>query len=638
MTYQQILTKYWGYSKFRAMQEDIIDAVVKGNDVLGLLPTGGGKSITFQVPAMHSEGICLVITPLIALMKDQVENLQQKGIKAMAIYSGMSKHEIKVAFDNCAYGNYKFLYISPERIASSFFKERLKLMHVNLIAVDEAHCISQWGYDFRPSYLQIAELRDLIPDVPVIALTATATPDVVNDIQEKLKFKKKLVFTKSFERKNLTYIVRNVEDKKNYLLKIISKTKGTGIVYVRNRKNTKEIALFLSENGIRADYYHAGLNNKSRSDKQEKWKSGRIRVIVATNAFGMGIDKPDVRFVVHVDIPDSLEAYYQEAGRAGRDEKLSYAVLLYNSADEVKLKTRMAKSFPARDKIKSIYHAACNHCGVAVGEGKGHVFDFKLFDFCKQFKFDYVEAYNSLKILQQEGYIETTDEVENPSRIMFLVARDALYQFQVANAKYDALIKLILRSYTGIFNDYIKIDEEQLATRLQSTREIVYDILLALSKHKIINYIPSKQTPFIIFTTERLDAKSLIISKENYDTKKEIFEKKLNATLHYATTGHHCRSKILLEYFGQKDVKRCGQCDYCSKRNELDLSQYEFDIILKKIKQQLSGTPHKMEDLVDKIPYAHNKVIKVIRWLFDQKKIQYNKENCVEWSRSLFEQ
>jgi ATP-dependent DNA helicase RecQ len=636
-TYQQILTKYWGYSKFRELQEDIIDATCTGKDVLGLLPTGGGKSITFQVSALHKEGLCLVITPLIALMKDQVENLKKRGIKALAVYSGMSNHEIQIAFDNCAYGNYKFLYLSPERLSTANFRARLNQFNVNLIAVDEAHCISQWGYDFRPSYLRIAELRDLLPDIPVLALTATATPNVVDDIQEKLAFNQKLVFQKSFERKNIIYIVRYMEDKLKYLLKILSSVNGTAIIYVRNRKSSKDIALYLHENGISADYYHAGLKNKNRALKQERWKSGKIRVIVATNAFGMGIDKPDVRLVIHMDIPDSLEAYYQEAGRAGRDEKQSFAVLLYNSADETKLKTRMTKSFPARDKIKAVYQALCNYCSVAVGEGKGNVYDFKLFDFCKTFGLDYIEAHNSLKILQQEGYIETTDEVENPSRLLFIVQRDALYQFQVANARFDALIKLVLRSYTGVFNDYVKIDEDMLAARLKINRDLIYDILVSLSKNKIINYIPSKQTPFVIFATERLDIDSIIISKENYDTKKEIFQNKLNAVLHYATTAHHCRSKMMLEYFGQKDARRCGQCDYCSKRNELNLSQYEFDIILEKVKDQLSSGGMKMEALVDKIPYPQNKAIKVIRWLFDQKKVRYNNENLVEWSRSLFD-
>lgn len=637
-TIHQILTRYWGFSSFRELQQEIIESVLEGNDVLGLMPTGGGKSLTFQVPALAREGICLVISPLIALMKDQVQNLLDKGIKAQAMYSGMTSHEMEVAFENCAYGNYKFLYLSPERINTRQFKEKLHLLNVNLIAVDEAHCISQWGYDFRPSYLRIAELRKLLPDVPVLALTATATPEVVDDIQEKLCFKKKNVFRKSFERTNLSYLVRNVEDKNKYLLRIINQSKGSGIVYTRNRKSTREIALFLVQQNIRADYYHAGLSNAVRNRKQEDWMSGRTRVIVATNAFGMGIDKADVRFVVHVEVPDSPEAYFQEAGRAGRDGKTAYAVLLFSPEDEIKIKTRLSKKFPPRKKIKEVYQALCNYCQVAIGEGKDMVFDFVLFDFCNKFKFDYTETYNSLKILEQEDYIQLTHEVDNPSKLIFLVHRDELYKFQVANARFDAVIKLILRSYSGLFNDYVRINEDEIAKRLNTSRETVYEILSALTKQKIINYIPAKKTPFVIFTTERLDNNALLISRENYDFKRRIYEKKLNAMLNYATAETLCRSVILLEYFGQKNPNRCGNCDYCKQRNELNINQYEMDGIVEQIKKLATADGIKLEDMVDKISFPKTKTIDVIRWLFEAKKLQYNSENKVVWNTTLFNQ
>jgi len=632
----EILTKHWGYTKFRDLQEDIIRSVVDGNDTLALMPTGGGKSITFQVPALHMDGICIVVTPLIALMKDQVANLVSKDIKAMAVYSGMTKHEIQVAFDNCAYGGYKFLYISPERLATRLFKERVKLFNVSLIAIDEAHCISQWGYDFRPSYLNISEIRKIIPDAPFLALTATATPKVVEDIVQKLEFNEKRVFKKSFERKNLVYIVRNVEDKYKYLLQTIKKIGGSGVIYLRSRKGTKELSLFLLKNDISADFYHAGLSMEMRDEKQKAWMSGRVKIMVATNAFGMGIDKDNVRYVLHMDLPDSLEAYFQEAGRAGRDGKRAYAVLLANSSDETKLKTRFTKSFPPRDFIKKVYHSLGDFLDIAYDSGKEMMFDFKLFDFTRQYGYEYITCFNALSILSQDGYIELTDEVNNPSRLIFLVNRDSLYDFQILNASFDRLIKLILRSYTGVFNDYIGINEDLLANRLKKTRDELYEMLKALSKRKIINYIPSGNNAKIIFLTERLDPGSLVITRDTYEKKKKMYKDRISSVLSYAFSTSHCRSLMLLSYFGDKSASRCGYCDFCKKRNQLNISEDDFDIILSDLKVILEQKPVRLELLIDSTSFSQEKTIKVIKWLFDQKKLRYLPDKRIEWDRSLF--
>ncbi len=631
----KILTKYWGYTKFRELQEDIIQSVFDGKDTLALMPTGGGKSITFQVPALVQPGVCIVITPLIALMKDQVENLKSRGVKALAVYSGMTKHEIEIVYDNCAYGDYKFLYVSPERLFSDLFRERVKNFNVSLIAVDEAHCISQWGYDFRPSYLKIAELRDLLPDVPVLALTATATKKVVVDIQDKLLFKDGNVFRKSFVRKNLIYVVRETDDKEKQLIEIIRKIGGSGIVYIRSRKGTREFAQLLKHENISADHYNAGLKMKSREQKQDSWMSGVTKVMVATNAFGMGIDKSNVRFVIHMDLPDTIEAYFQEAGRAGRDGKRSYAVLLINKSDETKLKTRVSKSFPPKDTIKSVYHALGNFCKVPYHEGKDTVHNFNLFDFCKSYKFDYVSTFNSLKILEQSGYIGLTDELNNSSKLIFLVKRDDLYKFQVANVRFDSLIKLILRSYTGVFNNYVKIDEDFLMKKIGIDRETLYEMLKLLSSYKILNYIPSKQTPLVAFTTERLDEKSLIISKENYENKRKVKLERMNAILNYAFSSSQCRSVQLIKYFGENS-DRCGLCDYCRRRNELGLSVYEFDIILEQIKVALENKSMRLENLVDSVNGKNDKTIKVITWLFQSNKIHYLPDKKIEWLRVLF--
>jgi len=631
--YQQILSRYWGYSKFRPLQEDIIKSIANGNDTLGLMPTGGGKSVTFQVPAIAKDGICLVITPLIALMKDQVDGLKRKGVKAMAVYSGMTRKEIDIALENCIYGNYKFLYLSPERLKTEIFRARVQKMNVSIVAVDESHCISQWGYDFRPSYLKIADLRELLPGVPFLAITATATPDVVDDIQEKLRFKKKNVLKTSFERKNLVYLVRIASDKQKYLLNVIKKSSGSGIVYVRTRKRTKEISDFLRANEISASYYHAGLRHPVRSERQKEWTDGKLRVIVATNAFGMGIDKATVRFVIHVDIPNSLEAYFQEAGRAGRDGKKAYAVMLYNESDKAKLDRRISTGFPPIKVIKRVYEALGNYFQIPVGGGKNGVFDFNMADFISKFKFNAVIAYNSLKFLEREGYIELTDELNNPSRVLFLYKRDDLYKFQVENSTFDGFIKLLLRSYTGLFTEFVPIDEQILAGRAKISRELVYKFLKKLSNFKVISYIPGKRTSLVIYTEERLDQKSLIISTENYKIRKEKFIERLNKVNEYASRKDICRSRFLLEYFGEKGSPECGNCDFCKGENEINISKMEFEQITEMISKYLKKESMLLEKLVDTVDYNNEKTVRVIQWLLDNKKIYYRQDKKIAWKK-----
>ncbi len=628
----QILTKHWGFASFRPMQEEIIESVARGKDTLGLMPTGGGKSITYQVYSLSKPGICLVITPLIALMKDQVENLNQRGIKALAIYSGMTSLEMKIAMDNAAWGSYKFLYLSPERIATGRFRERIGQLDVNLIAVDEAHCISQWGYDFRPSYLRIAELRDLLPDVPVLAVTATATPQVIDDIQEQLKFRKKNVLRTSYYRSNLVYLVRNEEDKVNYLLQAVQKVKGTGIVYVKSRKQTREISDLLQKNKISADYYHAGLPYPVRSQKQEAWKDGRCRVIVSTNAFGMGIDKADVRFVIHLEAPDSVEAYFQEAGRAGRDGKTAWSVLLYNNSDKIRLQKNLEKSFPELDVIKRVYEALCNFYQLAVGFGKDQSFEFSMGTFAASFSFQITTVYNCLKILQREGYLELTDELDNPSKVYFVVDRDDLYKFQVANAEFDGFIKLLLRSYTGLFTNYVAIDEQLMAKRADVSPDLVYQFLVRLRTQKVIDYIPQKKAPYLIFTKERIDIDRIKISKENYQDRKRDYMNRIDAMIHYSSSGHKCRSQLLLQYFGETESVRCGKCDVCQERNELNMSKYEFDAISDQIKKVLAE-PCFNEELLKRLEGKPENVLKVVRWLLENEKIVYRVDNRMEWRK-----
>lgn len=615
--FTEILKKYWGYDSFRPLQEEIITSVANGYDTLALMPTGGGKSITFQVPAMAKPGICLVITPLIALMKDQVENLRARGIKAYAIYTGMTTHEVGLALDNSINDpDTKFLYCSPERLGSEMFLAKVKQMNVNLLAVDESHCISQWGYDFRPSYLEIAKIRALLPDVPVLAVTATATPQVVDDIQERLEFKKKNVFRKSFERKNLIYLVREVDDKLRHMLRIISHIQGTGIVYVRSRLKTKEIAEVLQQNGISADFYHAGLTTEVRDEKQTAWKSGATRVIVATNAFGMGIDKPDVRFVIHIDLPDTLEAYFQEAGRAGRDEKQAFAIMLYNKSDKTKLQQRTAQTFPPIETIKNVYECVANYCQVPIGGGKGLGFDFDMSQFVTTYKFNLAVVHNSLKILQQCSYIDYSEDVNNPARVMFIVDREELYRYQHINSREDDILKFILRTTSGVFSEYRPIDENLIARSLNLPRQTIYDLILKLARDKIISYIPQKSLPQIYYTEERLPLKSLYFGPDRYLNRKELYVEKINAVIRYATE-HKCRVQQLLHYFGMADVPMCGTCDVCTHRHETEMTEFEFQTIKNLIDRQLATEPTNISDLPDKIGKEQKKVGRVARWLLD---------------------
>ena len=493
--FQEVLKQYWGYEAFRPLQEEIIQSVYEGKDTLGLMPTGGGKSITFQVPTLTMEGICIVVTPLIALMKDQVDNLKQIGIKATAVHSGLTRQEIITQLENCIFGDYKFLYVSPERLGTEIFLNKVQAMKVCLLVVDESHCISQWGYDFRPSYLKIADVRELLPNVPVLALTATATPEVVDDIQERLHFREKNVFQKSFMRENLAYIVRNTEDKLHELTHILERVPGTAIVYVRNRKKTKEVAEYLQQQHISANYFHAGLNYDEKQIRQNAWKAGETRVIVATNAFGMGIDKPDVRLVIHLDMPSSLEEYYQEAGRAGRDGKKAYAVALCSPTDTTQLKKRLSDEFPPKDFIYRVYEALGNYFQIAVGFGLDTTHDFVLTDFCAAYKFPITPTHHALKLLELAGYIEYVEEAENASRLLFLATREELYKYLKQDLLTDRVVKTILRSYTGLFSDYAYINESQIATRAECSRDEVYHLLVGLSKYKIVHYIPEKKTP-----------------------------------------------------------------------------------------------------------------------------------------------
>lgn len=633
MQIKDILIKYWGYSSFRPLQEDIINSVLEGKDTLALLPTGGGKSICFQVPAMTKKGICIVITPLIALMKDQVENLKRKGIKAVAIYSGMHTNEINIAFNNCINGSVKFLYISPERLETNSLRENIKKMNVNLLSVDEAHCISQWGYDFRPTYLKIADIRQFIPDVPVLALTATATKEVVKDIQQKLLFKEENVFQTSFERKNLIYVVLKEENKLMRLLKIFRNVKGTGIVYVRNRRKTHEISDFLNKNNINSDYYHAGLDTKLRDKKQKAWMDGTKRIIVSTNAFGMGIDKPNVRSVVHLDLPDSIESYFQEAGRAGRDGNRAYAVLLYNEADIINAKRNILTRYPDIQTIKTIYQALGNYFQLAVGSGKDISFDFDISDFCNNYKFKTLIVYNSLKFLEKEGYIILNEAFNTPSRINIKINKEDLYRFQVENKYYDDFIKVILRSYSGVFNDFIKINENEIARRANIKNDAVVKHLKKLHKLGIITYVPQKDKPQIIFCKARVNKKDLYISKINYKDRKNAAYKRLNAIINYANSTHKCRSQLLLEYFGEKNSKRCGKCDVCIKRNKINLSELEFDIVVKQIKPFLKINSYTVEEITNKVKNINeDKIIKVLQWLLDNDKIHFDKNKKLYWA------
>lgn len=625
MTYKEILKQYWNYDNFRGIQEEIIESIGKGHDTLGLMPTGGGKSITFQVPALAQPGLCLVITPLIALMKDQVRNLRDRGIKALAVYSGMTREEIVVALENCIFGDYKFLYISPERLDTDIFRAKLRNMKINMITVDESHCISQWGYDFRPAYLKISEIRELLPTVPVLALTATATPEVVKDIQTKLGFREdSRIFRMSFERKNLAYIVRNTESKQEELLHILNSVSGSAIVYTRNRKRTREVAELLVNNEITATFYHAGLNNDVKDQRQKSWLSGESRVMVATNAFGMGIDKPDVRLVIHVDLPDSPEAYFQEAGRAGRDGQKAYAVLLYAKSDKATLSKRITDTFPDKEYIRKVYEDMNYYFQMAMGDGLGCTFAFNLDEFCRNFKHFPVQADSALKILTRAGYLEYTDEQDNASRILFTIHRDELYKLRETDPETEKLINVILRSYTGLFTDYAYINEDSLAIRSGLTRQRIYEILLMLTRRHILHYIPRKKTPYIIYTRERQEAGRLAITRDIYEERKESYITRIKAMTEYATAEDKCRSRMLLRYFGEKNEHNCGLCDVCLSKHHSGMKLGEFQEMENQIREQLETSPLSAATLLNRINGEREKAERVLSYLLSEEIIQSN--------------
>jgi len=622
MTIQQILKQYYNHDAFRPMQQEIIQSVLLGHDTLALLPTGGGKSICFQVPALAKEGVCIVVSPLIALIKDQVENLKARGIDAVSIVSGMSKREIDLALDNCIYNPVKFLYLSPERLLSDLVRERIKYMKVNLIAVDEAHCISQWGYDFRPPYLHIADLRPLHPDVPVLALTATATASVRADIQQKLLFKQPNVFQKSFERKNISYVVLTEPDKLHKLLDVPKGVKGSGIVYVRSRKETAEIARFYNSNGIKADYYHAGLPVDERSKKQDNWLHNRTRIMVATSAFGMGIDKADVRFVVHMEMPESLEAYYQEAGRAGRDEQKAYAILLYSTADKQKAEWKLELNFPPVEEIKKIYHCLANYYQLAYGAGAGISLDLNITDFCARYNLDAIKTLSALKFLEQDEYLSFNESVFLPSRFRFEVMNEQLYNFQIQNPAWDFFVKTLLRSYGGAFENYVGLREFDLAQRNNMSTQQVIEGLKQLQAYGILNYLPQTDYPQVTWLKPRLHANELYINKRLINERKANYRQKMEAVFAYSVH-RRCRSQMLLAYFDETNAPKCGICDIClaekRQRHTTDIT----DILTNQIAQALSTSALDISDLISALSTGTEKEqIETIRLLLDAGKIK----------------
>ncbi|GHS87012.1 ATP-dependent DNA helicase RecQ [Bacteroidia bacterium] len=617
-----ILKTYWGYEQFRDIQESIIRSVLAGNDTLALLPTGGGKSICFQVPAMAMDGLCLVVSPLIALMRDQVDNLQKHGIPAAAVVSGMRVSEMELVFNKAIHQKLKFLYVSPERLESKVFRSNLSEMKIALLAVDEAHCISQWGYDFRPPYLKIADIRTVLPKIPVIALTATATPEVVTDIQQKLQFHKRCVFQKSFKRDNLTYYVFEEEDKRGRLLNIIRKVGGSGIVYVRNRAKTQEIAEFLTVQGLKAAYYHAGMDASSRDRCQADWIKGTTPIIVATNAFGMGIDKPNCRFVVHLDIPDSLEAYFQEAGRGGRDGNRAHAVMLYHGIDKMNLETNFEKTYPPIETIRQIYDLLGNYLKIPVGSGLNAAFEFNISTFVLTYKLDAVVTFNALSILEKQGLIMMTEELNAHSKLWVKRNVATLKTFIVDNPKYEAIVDVLMRLYGGgLFSDYLYINETLLANRLKIQTEEVIIALQNMAKWDIMDYAPVNKKPHLIFTEERIPSSNVFLDREVYAARKEAARKRLTAVIQYVTTQNHCRSQRLLSYFGERDSKPCGHCDYCIKQNAKPLTQEDFD----QMKECL--VPFKQQDItMDELAaalsaYSKARVQIFLQWLLDNNQL-----------------
>jgi len=633
---RKILVEYWGYSGFRPLQEEIIDSVLNSNDTLALLPTGGGKSICFQVPALMADGTCLVITPLIALMNDQVTHLKKLGIDARAIHTGMHRNEIESAYSNALSGKVKFLYVSPERLENEIFQNVISKVRINLITIDEAHCISQWGYDFRPPYLKIVEIRNIVKDAPFLALTATATPLVVEDIMNKLHFKNPNLFQSSFERKNLAYCIFKDADKSGRLINLLKNEKGSCIVYVRNRRKTRELAEILTKNNISASHYHAGLDARIRNRKQKDWTTNQFKVMVSTNAFGMGIDKPDVRQVVHYDLPDCVESYFQEAGRAGRDGKPSVATLLYHNQDVVNSKRKLKESYPPLDRIRIIYNAIGNYLQLPEGSGNDQSFDFNIVHFAEHFEFNLMEVYNAIRFLEREGYLIYIESGGQFSKLFIPIGKEDLYRVMVDNPGSDKLLKDILRSYAGVFTDYIKINENQLAKRTEISSETVINKLTFLDKQKIVSYIPINVTPQIIYATERLNTKNIVFSKENYIDLKDAAEKRLQSLLDFLSNSLQCRSQQLLKYFGEKKSARCGICDVCQQKNVTELNKIEFEKIRLLIKEKLSKGPVHLYTLISSINAKNEEsIVTVLRWQMDNNEVIRQKDESLRWHKQL---
>ena len=617
----EVLTKYWGYESFRPKQEDIVNAALDGEDVLAILPTGGGKSVCFQVPSMIREGIAIVVTPLIALMKDQVQNLNARGIKALSINAGMGRREVELALNNAAYGDFKFLYVSPERLGTRMFQSFVREMNVSFIVVDEAHCISQWGYDFRPDYLHIGKLRELV-DAPVIALTATATPQVADDIMEKLKFREKLLIKTGFERPNLSYIVRRCDDKLGQLLNICGNVAGTGIVYVRSRKKTEELASFLNANGVSASFYHAGLGTDSRMERQEKWKKDMIRVMVCTNAFGMGIDKPDVRFVVHFDVPDSPEAYFQEAGRGGRDGKRSYAVTLWNASDTRRLNQIATVSFPSLEYVEDIYHKVHVFFDIPYDDGAGRQLKFDLEEFCRHFKLQRQSVYYAMTYIERTGHWTLSEDVEIATKVQMRVERNDLYEIDFPDPKMPELLEVLMRRYTGLFSYPVPVDEDYIAGQIGVTVPMFRQLLYKLSLEHVIKYIPNDHATVLYLHHERLRPKNLNLDPERYDFLKKAALERISRMTDYISEDDTCRSSYLLEYFGQPDSHACGTCDICrASKGKAAASADSTAGIISFINEEMSGK-YSLEDVARRFGPASSRTsdsyVHILRRLIDE--------------------
>ena len=611
-----VLKKYWGYEAFKPLQQEIIESVLQGRDTLGLMPTGGGKSITFQVPTMAIEGMALVVTPIISLMKDQVDRLRALNIKATYLYAGLTRVEVNRTYEKCLYGNCKFLYVSPERLQSQSFLERLRQMPVKLVVVDEAHCISQWGYDFRPSFLRIVQVRKLFPKAPVLALTATATPVVVEDIQRCLNFKAPNVLSMSFARSNLSYVVRRTEEKLTELVHILRAVPGTAIVYVRSRKRTKQISDELNRRGIHSDFYHAGLYVEDKEDKQNKWTNNECRVMVATNAFGMGIDKPDVRLVVHVDIPNSLEEYYQEAGRAGRDGKRSFAVLLVKHTDKGTLHRHITEAFPEKDYIRNVYERVGNFLGVSLGEGFQQMYDFNFNLFCRTFDLPVLPTHNALRILTQAGYIEFVEEIETQSRVMILAKKEELYDLDPSTPGADQVLQAILRLYTGLFADYVFINEDVIALRTGLDQETIYKSLLELTRMHILHYVPRKRSPYIIYTTSREEPKHVLFPKAVYEDLRQRMSDRIESIINYAYSDSGCRERMLLSYFGENQSDECEHCDLCIDRRKR--GDHTPDDVQQGILYMSGQRPRRLEEFIHTLSFPKGEIIAMLSFLVDE--------------------